>query len=143
MRFSFKSIKNIKNKRLLSIFIFVSIVAILLLAYSFLEKKIDLEKTALSLFILVVAQIFVLQYFFKNQLKNDLIKSNLYKRVDELNKNLETLNEALDNKSIYLANMSYEIRTPLSTISGMLKMLNQSDLDVNQKAKVEIAEYSS
>lgn len=143
MSFSLKSIKSIKKRRLLSIFIFVSILTIFILAYSFLDKKIDLEKTALFLFILVVAQIFVLQYFFKNQLKNDLIKSNLYERVNELKEKHETLNEIADNKSIYLASMGYEIRTPLNTISGMLKMLNQSDLDVNQKAKVDIAEYSS
>ena len=143
MTFLTKSIKTIKKRRLLSIFIFVSIVTILLLAYSFLEKKIDLEKTALFLFILGVAQIFVLQYFFKNQLKNDLIKTNLYQRINELNQNVESSNELVDKKSIYSTNMSYEIRTPLNTISGMLKMLKQSDLDVNQKAKVEIAEYSS
>ena len=138
-----KSIKMIKKRRLLSIFIFVSIVTILLTAFSFLEKRIDLEKAALFLFILGVAQIFVLQYFFKNQLKNDLIQTNLNKRVDELNKNIKTSNELIDDKSVYSTNMSYEIRTPLNTILGMLKMLKESDLDINQKAKVEIAEYSS
>ncbi|MGC1204074.1 MAG: ATP-binding protein [Flavobacteriaceae bacterium] len=143
MTFLIKSIKKIKKRRLLSIFIFASIATILLLAYSFLEKKIDLEKTALILFILGVAQIFVLQYFFKNQLKNDAIQTNLNNRVDELNKNIETSNELVDDKSVYSTNMSYEIRTPLNTISGMLKMLKESDLDINQKAKVEIAEYSS
>ncbi len=138
-----KSIKNLKNRRLLSIFIFVSIVSVLLLAFTYLKKKIDLEIVALVLLILTVGQIFVLQYFFKNQLKNDLIKTNLSERINELNKSLDSLNEIADNKTIYSTNMSYEIRTPLNTISGMLKMLKQSDLDPNQKAKIEIAEYSS
>lgn len=143
MQFLTNSIKTIKKRRLLSIFIFVSIVAILLLAFTFLKKKINLEITALILFILAVGQIFVLQYFFKNQLKNDLIKTNLNERIKELNKSLEELNEIADNKTIYSNNMSYEIRTPLNTISGMLRMLKQSDLDVSQKEKIEIAEYSS
>lgn len=143
MTFLKKSIKTIKKRRLLSIFIFVSIVTILLLGYSFLVKKIDLEKTTLFLFIFGVIQILVLQYFFKNQLKNDLIQTNLNKSVDELNKKIETSIEMVDDKSVYSTNMSYEIRTPLNTILGMLKMLKESDLDVNQIVKVEIAEYSS
>ncbi|WP_345169832.1 ATP-binding protein [Algibacter aquimarinus] len=143
MSFSLKSIKKIKKRRLLSIFIFISIVATLVLAYSFLEKKISLEKTALSLFIIVIAQILVLQYFFKNQMKNNLIKSNLYKRINELNDNLDALNEVSDQKSIYLSSINHEIRTPLNTVLGMLKMLKQSDLEVNQMTKVDIAEYSS
>ncbi|WP_170179823.1 ATP-binding protein [Flavivirga rizhaonensis] len=39
--------------------------------------------------------------------------------------------------------MSYEVRTPLSTVLGMLNMLKQTNLDSDQKAQVEIAEYSS
>lgn len=85
----------------------------------------------------------MLQYYFKNQLKNDLIKSKLYERIEELSKNLDEAAETADQKSIYLANMSYEIRTPLSTVLGMLNMLDQSDLNADQRAQVEIATYSS
>lgn len=143
MRLLPESFKSIKKRRVLSFFIFISIVTVLLSGYSFLEKKIDLEITALFLFVLAIIQVFVLQYFYKNQLKNDLIKSNLNRRIDELTKNIEVSDEKADHKSIYLANMSYEIRTPLSTVLGMLNMLRQTDLDEDQKAQVEIAEYSS
>ena len=143
MSFLPKSIKNIKKRRLLAFFIFISTAIIFFSGYGFIEKLIDLKILLLVLFALAIIQVFVLQYFFKNQLKNDLIKSRLYERLDELKQSLEEANEIADHKSIYLANMSYEIRTPLSTVLGMLNMLNQTNLDSDQKAQVEIAEYSS
>ena len=39
--------------------------------------------------------------------------------------------------------MSYEVRTPLNTVLGMLNMLKQTSLDSDQIAQVEIAEFSS
>ena len=39
--------------------------------------------------------------------------------------------------------MSYEVRTPLNTVLGMLNMLKQTELNNDQTAQVEIAEYSS
>ena len=143
MSFLPKSIKTIKKRRLLAVFIFISMAIILFSGYGFVEKVIDLKILVLILFALAIIQVFVLQYFFKNQLKNDLIKSKNYERIDELKKNLEEANERADHKSVYLANMSYEIRTPLSTVLGMLNMLNQTNLDSDQKAQVESAEYSS
>lgn len=135
--------KSIKRRRILSFFIFISIATILLGGYLFLEKKIGLETIALFLFILTIVQVFVLQYFFKNQLKNDTIQSNLNVRINELKANLEESESIVEHKSIYLANLSYEVRTPLSTVLGMLNMLKQTDLNDDQKAQVEIAEYSS
>lgn len=135
--------KYMKTRRVLSSLIFISIVTILVLGYLFLEKKISLEITALFLFVLAVIQVFVLQYFFKNQLKNNTIQSSLNTRINELKANLEESDKVVEHKSIYLANMSYEVRTPLSTVLGMLNMLKQTDLDDDQKAQVEIAEYSS
>ncbi|MDO5980301.1 ATP-binding protein [Flavivirga spongiicola] len=116
---------------------------ILLVSYFFLEKKIGLETIALFLFILAIIQVFVLQYFFKNQLKNDTVQSNLNIRIKELKAILEESDRIIEHKSIYLANMSYEVRTPLSTVLGMLNMLKQTELNSDQKAQVEIAEYSS
>ena len=84
-----------------------------------------------------------MQYFLKNQLKNDVVKDNLRLRIDELKDSLESAEKLADHKSIYLSNMSYEIRIPLSTVLGMLNMLKQTDLNTDQKAQVEIAEYSS
>ncbi|WP_228530333.1 response regulator [Tamlana sp. I1] len=123
--------------------IFLSIVSILSIGFLFLEKKIYTDCAAGFLFVLAVLQVFGLQYFFKNQLKNDVVRANLKLRIDELKRNLETAEIVADQKSIYLANMSYEIRTPLSTVLGMLNMLKQADLDTDQMAEVEIAEYSS
>lgn len=143
MSFFSHLIKPIKKRRILSFFIFISIATILLGGYFFLEKKIDLKTIALFLFILAIIQVFVLQYFFKNQLKNDTIQSNLNRRINELKASLKESDKIVEHKTIYLANMSYEVRTPLSTVLGMLNMLKQTNLDDDQKAQVEIAEYSS
>jgi signal transduction histidine kinase/ActR/RegA family two-component response regulator len=117
--------------------------AILIIGYFFLEKKIYTESAAIFLFVLAIIQVFGLQYFLKNQLKNDVVKDNLRLRIDELKDSLESAEKLADHKSIYLSNMSYEIRIPLSTVLGMLNMLKQTDLNTDQKAQVEIAEYSS
>ncbi|NMH88081.1 ATP-binding protein [Flavivirga algicola] len=135
--------RSIKKRKVLSFFIFISIVTILLGGYLFLEKIIVLETIALFLFFLTTIQVFVLQYFFKNQLKNDTRQRNLYLRIEELKESLEESDKVVEYKSIYLTNMSYEIRTLLSTVLGMLNMLKQTDLNDDQKAQVEIAEYSS
>lgn len=138
-----KSIKKLKMKKKLSFFIFASIAVILIIGYFFLEKKIYAESAALFLFVLAIIQVLALQFFLKNQLKNDVIKSNLRLRVDELKESLEETEQLANHKSIYLANMSYEVRTPLNTVLGMLNMIKQTELNSDQIAQVEIAEYSS
>ena len=143
MGFPLRFLKSIKTKKILSIIIFVSIAVVLLLAYFFLERKISSNMLILFLFGFAIAQIFVLQYFFKNQLRNEIRLANLNTRIKELKSSLEETNKLADFKSVYIANMSYEIRTPLSTVLGMLNMLKETHLDADQKAQVEIAEYSS
>ncbi|MFD0988507.1 ATP-binding protein [Mariniflexile jejuense] len=143
MKSPLQLVKSIKTKKILSIIIFVSITIVLILAYFFLEQIISNTILIIILFGIIISQILILQYFFKNQLKNDLRISNLYLRIDELKQSLEAANTLADHKSIYLANMNYEIRTPLSTVLGMLNILKQTNLDIDQKAQVEIAEYSS
>ena len=127
----------------LSFVVFFSIVAILSLTYFFIDKSIESNTMVYILLGLCVVQILVLQYFFKNQIKHDLIRKNLENRIHRLNIKLEEAQNTADHKSVYLANMSYEIRTPLSTILGMLNMLKQTDLSGDQIAQVEIADYSS
>ena len=138
-----KSIKQLKMKKKLSFFIFISIAIILIVGYMFLEKSIYIKTAAIFLFILSIVQVLALQFFLKNQLKNDVIKSNLRLRIHELKRNLKSTEEVASDKSIYLANMSYEARIPLNTVLGMLNMLKQTELNSDQTAQVEIAEYSS
>ncbi len=143
MSFFSQQTNPVKKRRLLSFFIFISIVCILLGGYFYLEKEIGLEVVALFFFIQSVIQVFILQYFFKNQLKNVARQANLRKQIKELKLSLEGSDQIAEHKSIYLANMSYEVRTPLSTVLGMLNMLKRTNLNDDQRAQVEIAEYSS
>ncbi|TYA78644.1 response regulator [Seonamhaeicola marinus] len=130
-------------KKILSFLIFVSILLILFLGYSFIENTFAIKTIALTLFVLAIVQVFVLQYFLKNQLKNEVTRSTLANRASELKQAYLEAEKMADYKSVYLENMSYEVRTPLSTVMGMLNMLKQTNLDSDQKAQVEIAEYSS
>ncbi len=143
MKFAKQFLKSIKIRRVLSIIIFTSIVAVLLLGYLFIDNKIAIKNITIILFSILISLIFMLQYFFKNQLKNEVVKRNLKNRINELKLNLDEANKLADYKSVYLSNLSYDIRTPLSTILGMLSMLKQTELDADQKAQAEIAEYSS
>ncbi|MCB4808313.1 response regulator [Tamlana sp. 62-3] len=127
----------------MSYFVLFSIVVIFAIAYCYLEQILNVETTAVMLFVLAVTQVFVLQFFLKNQLKSNIITKSQKLRIQELHKNLDKSDQIFQDKSINLINMSYEVRTPLNTILGMLKMLSESDLDEDQLLKVEIAEYSS
>lgn len=130
-------------RKILSVLIFISILLILFLGFAFLEGLFTNKAIILALFTIAVIQVFVLQYFFKNQLKNDVTRKTLATRASELKRAYIEAEKLADHKTVYLENMSYEVRTPLSTVMGMLNMLKQTDLDADQKAQVEIAEYSS
>ena len=115
----------------------------------------------------------VLAYFFAYRMTRDLSKlnnkaknlsgykqeslvsnivdvKNLDKTFESLKAELRRLETDLDEaiksseyKSVFLANMSYEIRTPLNSVLGMINMLKQSELTTEQQIQLEIAEYSS
>ena len=64
-------------------------------------------------------------------------------KVRRLESDLEEATKISEYKSVFLANMSYEIRTPLNSVLGMINMLKQSQLTTDQQIQLEIAEYSS
>ncbi len=127
----------------MSFSIFIFIAAILTVGYAVLEGKINLNTAAAFLFLIATAQVLVMQFFFKNHLKSEVIITNLKHRIKELKEEIDVADNLASEKSVYLANMSHEVRTPLSTVLGMLSMLRQTDLTPDQRAQVEIAEYSS
>ena len=138
-----KFYQSITMKKKLTFFILISISTILIAGVLLIEKIINIETAGIIILILSIIQVFVLQYFLKNQLKNNVVKQRQDQQIEDFESKLENSERLADHKSFYLANMSYEVRTPLNTILGMLKMLKDSDLDEEQDLKLEIAEYSS
>jgi len=71
---------------------------------------------------------------------------DLEKRVEERTQQLKSArDEALSasrTKSIFLANMSHEIRTPMNAILGYAQLLQQSELNKEQKRKLNIIDKS-
>lgn len=98
---------------------------------------------SLLIFILLVVVTIALFYVIKFQINNHIIESYLNDKIKMLESELEKSKESSDYKSIYLENISHEIRIPLSTILGMIRMLKSTELDIDQTAQIEIAEYSS
>lgn len=98
---------------------------------------------AFLLFILLAIVTLVFLLILRSQIDNDVVESYLNDKINDLELKLQEATEDSEHKSIYLENMSHEIRIPLSTILGMVRMLKNTDLNLDQEAQVEIAEYSS
>ncbi|MCF8274846.1 MAG: response regulator [Flavobacteriaceae bacterium] len=136
-------------------------------------KNNDFKKNTLLLFILIAMMLLAMVYFLGYRMTRDLDKlnekannlddlsqkslnssiedvNNLDKTFESLKSKLRRLESDLDEaiktcdyKSVFLANMSYEIRTPLNSVLGMINMLKKSELTTEQQIQLEIAEYSS
>lgn len=98
---------------------------------------------SLLLFFITIISVVLIMVVIRNTIEKK-IKASIKKKPKKLKqKPLDKSTVSGIKNSSYLSNISHEIRIPLSTILGMVKMLKETDLDTNQQAQLEILEYSS
>ena len=95
------------------------------------------------------------QYMFnmlmlKDETGNDSVVAVLARDISELKRQSAELEKAKDEaerslkvKEQFLANMSHEIRTPMNGIIGMIDLLNDTQLDEEQRSFVKTVKRSS
>jgi signal transduction histidine kinase len=72
-----------------------------------------------------------------------LHENNLDLTSKEITEEIQLANDEAKTKSLFLANRSYEIRTPLSGVLGMLQLLAETNLKAEQLDYLNIASTSA
>lgn len=143
MSFFPKTDESVKKWTLAIFVIFLLLVVCVFLGYVIYRNSTVLILEIVMLLGIIMGLILMLISFFKEQLNNKTNTSYLYDEIEDLKLTIQQTEDSLKNKTVYLSNMSHEIRIPLSTVLGMLNMLKETNLDDDQRAQVEIADYSS
>jgi signal transduction histidine kinase/CheY-like chemotaxis protein/HPt (histidine-containing phosphotransfer) domain-containing protein len=73
----------------------------------------------------------------------ELLEERIRQRTEDLEKAMRTALASSQAKSEFLANMSHELRTPMNGLLGMLDVVLDSHLEVEQKEQLEIAQRSA
>jgi len=109
------------------------------------EKKMSEEHKQLLIIISVIcAVVFVISIIlviYNKKLKN--IQYSLEKQIKYANKMALQAEESSKIKAQFLANMSHEIRTPLNGITGIVQLLEKTDLNQKQQEYLNIMNFSS
>lgn len=126
----------------LSAMLFIAVAALLFFGIRFSNPS-DYKLIAGVVLVLLGGLISILLYVMYFRLRERGKQLHLKQKVDRLEVKLKKLRKERTKNPGYLANISREIRIPLSTISGMIHMLKNTDLDIDQQAQIEIAEYST
>lgn len=143
MSFFPKSNESIKNWGVLLALTALLLVVCVFVGFVVYKSVLVLLLISLLLLLVIIALSVTLIFFFKQQADGKEDTSYLYEEIEYLKEGISRAENNSKNKTVYLSNMSHEIRIPLSTVLGMLNMLKQSNLDDDQRAQVEIADYSS
>lgn len=72
-----------------------------------------------------------------------LLERSLELSSKEMQEALDIANNATKIKSMFVANMSHEIRTPLNGVIGMLQLLQDTKLEVEQEEYIKVANTSA
>ena len=69
-------------------------------------------------------------------------RRQLKEALDRLRESEEALQKAYNAKSQFVANMSYELRTPLNTVTGMVDLIKDAATSAEQQSQLEVVQSS-